>query len=92
MPYRAAILGPFSDKPGGLSSATAYLQATDPVRDGDRWATIAGINPQRLKVWFRPEAFYYADGTQYSQQTGKIKAQRDVLTCGGAEGARSVLH
>jgi hypothetical protein len=92
VPFHADILGPFSNKQGGLVYATAYLQASDPVRDPGRWAQIAGINAQRLKVWFKPEAFYYADGTQYSQQTGKIKAQRDVLTCGGGEGARSVVH
>ena len=62
-----------------------------PSRDPDRWAKIAAINPQRLKVWFKPEAFYYADGTQYAQRTGKVAAQRDVLTCGGLEGARSLI-
>ncbi len=92
VPYRADILGPFSNKQGGLVYATAYLQPADAARDGERWARIAAINPQKLKVWFKPEAFYYANGTQYSQQTGTIKAQRDVLTCGGSEGSRSVLR
>ena len=90
-PFYANILGPFSNKQGGLIYSTAYLEQTDAARDPERWAKIAAINPQRLKVWFRPEAFYYADGTQYSQRTGKMAAQRDVLTCGGQDGARSML-
>lgn len=90
-PFHANILGPFSNKQGGLVYTTAFLEQTDPSRDPDRWAKIAAINPQRLKVWFKPEAFYYADGTQYAQRTGKVAAQRDVLTCGGLEGARSLI-
>jgi hypothetical protein len=90
-PFHANILGPFSNKQGGLVYATAFLEQTDAARDPDRWAKIAAISPQRLKVWFKPEAFYYADGTQYAQRTGKIAAQRDVLTCGGLEGARSLI-
>ena len=91
VPYRADILGPFSNKQGGFVYATAYLEQTDIARDAERWAQIAAINPQRLKVWFRPEAFYYADGTQYALRTGKVAAQRDVMTCGGIEGARSLI-
>ena len=91
VPYHADILGPFSNKQGGLVYTTAYLQQTDPARDPERWAQIAAVNPKRLQVWFRPEAFYYGDGTQYAQRTGKVAALRDVLTCGGSEGARSVL-
>jgi len=90
-PFHANILGPFSNKQGGLVYATAFLEQTDAARDPDRLAKIAAINPQRLKVWFKPEAFYYADGTQYAPRTGKIAAQRDVLTCGGLEGARSLI-
>ncbi|MEO8310784.1 MAG: hypothetical protein ABI520_06395 [Caldimonas sp.] len=90
-PFRASIIGPFSNKQGGVIYATAYLEQTDASRDPERWAKIAAVNPQRLKVWFKPEAFYYADGTQYAQRTGKIAAQRDILTCGGADGARSAL-
>jgi hypothetical protein len=90
-PFHANILGPFSNKQGGLVYATAFLEQTDPARDPERLAKIAAINPQRLKVWFKPEAFYYPDGTQYSQRTGKMAAQRDVLTCGGQEGARSLI-
>ena len=90
-PFHANILGPFSNKQGGLVYATAFLEQTDPARDPDRLAKIAAINPQRLKVWFKPEAFFYADGTQYSPRTGSVPAQRDVLTCGGLEGARSLI-
>ncbi len=90
-PFRANIIGPFSNKQGGVIYATAYLEQTDAARDPERWARIAAVNPQRLKVWFKPEAFYYADGTQYAQRTGKVAAQRDVLTCGGQDGARSLL-
>ena len=71
-PFHANILGPFSNKQGGLVYATAFLEQTDAARDPDRWAKIAAISPQRLKVWFKPEAFYYADGTQYAQRTGKV--------------------
>jgi len=91
-PFHANILGPFSNKQGGLVYATAYLEQTDAVRDPDRLAKIAAISPQRLKVWFKPEAFYYVGGTQYAPRTGKAPAQRDVLTCGGQEGARSLLN
>jgi hypothetical protein len=91
IPFHANILGPFSSKQGGLIYATAYLEQTDAVRDPERWAQIASINPKRLKVWFKPEAFYYGDGTQYEPRTGKVKAQRDVMTCGGLDGARSLL-
>jgi len=90
-PFHANILGPFSNKQGGLVYATAFLEQTDAARDPDRMAKIAAINPQRLKVWFKPEAFFYADGTQYSPRTGSVPAQRDVLTCGGLEGARSLI-
>lgn len=90
-PFHANILGPFSNKQGGLVYATAYLEQTDSVRDPDRWAKIAAINPQRLRVWFKPETFFYADGKQYAPITGKVAAQRDVLTCGGLEGARSLI-
>ena len=90
-PFHANILGPFSNKQGGLVYATAYLESTDASRDPERLAKIASINPQRLKVWFKPEAFYYADGTEYAQRSGKGPAQRDVLTCGGQDGARSLL-
>ena len=72
VPYRADIIGPFSNKTGGFVYATAYLEPSDAVHDADRWAKIAAIHPQRLKVWFKPEAFYYADNTQFGLRTGKI--------------------
>jgi hypothetical protein len=91
VPYHADIIGPFSNQQGGIVYVTAYLEQTDAVRDSERWAAIASVNPQRLKVWFRPEAFYYADNTQFGLRTGKIAAQRQVMTCGGSEGAKPVL-
>jgi hypothetical protein len=91
VPYRADILGPFSNKQGGMVYAVAHLEASDPARDAQRWAQIADISPQRLKVWFKPEVFYYADGTQYSPLTGKMAAQREIRTCGGGEGSRALL-
>ena len=91
VPYHADIIGPFSNKQGGIVYATAYLEETDGVRDAERWAQIAAITPQRLKVWFRPEAFYYADNTQFGLRTGKMPAQRAVMTCGGSEGGKSLL-
>jgi hypothetical protein len=90
VPYHADIIGPFSNKQGGIVYVTAYLNQTD-ANDESRWSQIAAVNPQRLKVWFRPEAFYYADNTQYGLRTGKIAAQREVLTCGGTEGAVAAL-
>ena len=91
VPFNANILGPFSNKQGGFVFATAFIEPSDPARDSERWAQVAAVNPQRLKVWFRPDVIYYGDGTQYSPRTGKVTAQRDVLTCGGAEGARALL-
>ena len=92
VPYHADIIGPFSNKQGGFVYATAYLEQSDALHDDERWAQIAGISPQRLKVWFRPEAFYYADNTQYAVRTGKVPAQREVMTCGGSEGGRPILR
>lgn len=91
VPFHADIIGPFSNKQGGFVYATAYLEQSDALRDPERWSQIAAINPQRLKVWFRPEAFYYADNTQYGLRTGKMPAQREVMTCGGSEGGRALL-
>jgi hypothetical protein len=91
VPYHADIIGPFSNKQGGFVYATAYLEPIDGIRDAERWAQIAAVNPQRLKVWFRPEAFYYPDNTQYGLRTGKMPAQRVVMTCGGNEGGKPLL-
>jgi hypothetical protein len=91
VPYRADIIGPFSNKTGGFVYATAYLEQSDGVHDAERWAKIAAIHPQRLKVWFKPESFYYADNTQYGLRTGKMPAQRAVMTCGGSDGGKPLL-
>jgi hypothetical protein len=91
VPYHADIIGPFSNKQGGFVYATAYLEPIDGIRDAERWAQIAAVNPQRLKVWFRPEAFYYPDNTQFGLRTGKMPAQRVVMTCGGTEGGKPLL-
>jgi len=91
VPYHADIIGPFSNRQGGLVYATAYLEPIDGIHDAERWAQIAAINPQRLKVWFRPEAFYYPDNTQYGLRTGRMPAQRVVMTCGGNEGGKPLL-
>ncbi|MBV9891846.1 MAG: hypothetical protein JO090_13285, partial [Rhizobacter sp.] len=88
VPFHADIIGPFSNKQGGFVYATAYLEPMDGLRDNERWTQIASVNPQRLKVWFRPEVFYYADNTQYGLRTGKIPAQRTVMTCGGNDGGK----
>ncbi|HEX4233325.1 MAG TPA: hypothetical protein VH041_03400, partial [Caldimonas sp.] len=91
VPYFADIIGPFSNKQGGFVYATAYLEQKDGITDSERWAKIAAVNPQRLKVWFRPEAFYYADNTQFGLRTGKMTAQRAVMTCGGSDGGHPLL-
>ena len=90
--YQADIIGPFSNKHGGFAYATAYVEARDASVDIDRWATIASTQPQRLKVWFKPDTFYYADGRQYARTSGWSPAQREVVTCGGAEGARAIIR
>ena len=76
VPFHADIIGPFSNKQGGFVYATAYLEPIDGIRDSERWSQITAVNPQRLKVWFRPDAFYYPDNTQYGLRTGKMPAQR----------------
>ena len=86
IPYRADIPGPFSNKQGGAVYVIAYLEQNDAF-DAERWAQIAALNPQRMKIWFKPQAFYYPDGTQYTPKTGKVPAQREPMTCGGTEGA-----
>jgi hypothetical protein len=87
IPYHLDIVGPFSDKRGGITYVTAHVERGDAFLDPKRWAEIAAINPARLKVWFTPEVFYYPDGTQYSPQSGRGPAAHDVVTCGGGEGA-----
>ncbi|MEO8836759.1 MAG: hypothetical protein ABI364_08470 [Caldimonas sp.] len=91
IPYRADIIGPFSNKQGGVVYVTAYAEQADAYTDPGRWAEITAVSASRLKVWFTPEAFYYPDGTQYEQRSGNGPATRDVMSCGGGEGATRVL-
>ncbi len=91
VPYNIDIVGPFSDKRGGIVYVTARAEQTDAFMDPARWAQIAAIAPSRLKVFFKPEAFYYPDGTQYALRSGMSPAQRQVMTCGGGEGATAAL-
>ena len=91
VPYRADVIGPFSNKQGGVVYVTAYAEQVDGYMDPKRWEQIAAVNPARLKVWFAPEAFYYADGTQYDQRVGNGPAAREARTCGGTEGAARAI-
>ena len=91
VPYRADIVGPFSDKRGGIVYVTAYAEQTDAYMDPVRWGQIAAIAPSRLKVFFKPEAFYYPDGNQYAARSGMAPATREPTTCGGGEGAIRAL-
>jgi hypothetical protein len=91
VPYRADIIGPFSNKQGGVVYVTAYAEQVDAYMDPKRWDQIAAISPARLKVWFAPEAFYYADGSQYEQRAGNGPAARAPMTCGGTEGASAAI-
>ena len=86
-PFPADILGPFSDKRGGTVYVTAYASIDNPAADPARWAEITAIDPGRLKVWFRPDAFYYPGGQQYALRTGDGPASREPVPCGGADGA-----
>jgi len=87
VPYRADIVGPFSDKRGGIVYVTAYAEHTDPSRDPTHWAQVAAVEPARLKVWFRPEVFHDPDGTQYAHRSGAGPATRAAMAGGGSEGA-----
>ena len=93
VPYSVDIVGPFSDKQGGIKYVTAYVDHVDAFLDPKRWTEIAAVSPQRLKVWFAPEVFYSPDGTQYSPLSGPGPAAREPMTCGGGEGAtRAISH
>jgi hypothetical protein len=91
VPYHADIVGPFSDKRGGIAYVTAYAERSDAYMDPLRWGQITAVSPSRLKVFFKPEAFYYPDGNQYALRSGMSPAARQVMTCGGAEGASPAL-
>ncbi len=90
-PYHGDIVGPFSDKRGGIVYVTARAEQTDAFMDPVRWAQIAAIAPSRLKVFFKPEVFYYPDGNQYALRSGMSPATRQVAPCGGGEGATAAL-
>ena len=93
IPFHLDIVGPFSDRQGGITYVTAHVERGDAFLDPKRWAEIASINPSRLKVWFTPEVFYYPDGSQYSPLSGRGPAAREAMTCGGGEGAvRAIVH
>ncbi len=88
--YHADVIGPFSDKNGAIIYVTAQLQPTNSSLDAERWSRIVEADRARLRVWFKPEAFYYADGTQYASGSGNGPAKREVMTCGGTEGGVKV--
>jgi hypothetical protein len=88
--YHADIIGPFSDQSGAIVYVTAQLQPTNPSRDAERWSHIVAADQARLRIWFKPEAFYYADGSQYASGSGNSPAMREVMTCGGTEGGVKV--
>jgi hypothetical protein len=91
IPYHADIVGPFSNRQGGIVYVTAYAEQTDAFMDPKRWDQIAAISPSRLKVWFAPEVFYYPNGSQYALRSGEGPAAREIMTCGGGEGATRAL-
>jgi hypothetical protein len=91
VPYHADIIGPLSDKRGGIVYVNARAEQSDAYMDPLRWAQIAAVQPSRLKVFFRPEVFYYPDGNQYAPRSGMSPAARQVMTCGGGEGASAAL-
>lgn len=81
--YGADIVGPFSNRQGGITYATAYLDAGSPNVDAIKWDQVAAIPPGRRKVWFSPEAFFYPNGEQYTKQVGQGPASRTPSGCGG---------
>ena len=86
-PFVADIIGPFSERRGGTLYVTAYAERTGAAAEAAQWAEVAAINPSRLKVWFKPDTFYYPDGTQYEGRAGESRATREALPCGGADAA-----
>jgi len=86
-PFGADIIGPFSDRRGGTIYVTAYAERTGAAAEAAQWAEVAAINPALLKVRFKPDTFYYPDGTQYEARAGEGRAAREALPCGGAEPA-----
>lgn len=84
-PYRADLIGPFSNKQGGITYVTAFLEQGNPIADSMQWSRIAAIPASRLVVRFAPEVFYYPNGEQYTHRLGRGPAAREVLPCGGAD-------
>lgn len=84
-PFVADIIGPFSERRGGTIYVTAYAERTGAAAEAAQWAEVAAVNPARLKVWFRPDTFYYPDGTQYEARAGEGRATREALPCGGPD-------
>lgn len=85
VPLAADVIGPFSERRGGTIYVTAYAERSGAAAEPSQWAEIAAINPSRLKVWFKPETFYYPNGTQYDARSGEDRAGREALPCGGAD-------
>lgn len=86
-PLGADVIGPFSDRRGGTVYVTAYAERTGAAAEQAQWAEVAAINPALVKVWFKPDTFYYPDGTQYEARAGEGRASREALPCGGPEPA-----
>ena len=84
----------------GLRAAQALEAADRPGWTGQLWSGIASTYATILEHPFilgltsgdlAPEAFYYADGTQYDQRVGNGPAAREARTCGGTEGAARAI-
>lgn len=80
VPYHADILGPF--EVGGTTYVTALMRSSGSGDDETQWQRIASLSAARRRVWFAPEAFYYPDGEQYTQQTGRGPTTREPSRCG----------
>ena len=91
VPYYADLIGPFSEKQGGVTYITAYLSQTNSIIDVQNWGKIAAAHAARRTVWFAPEIIYYPGGDQYSQKTGRAPASRRVLPCGGDGGGEPAV-
>ena len=86
-PFGADVIGPFSDRRGGTIYVTAYAERTGAAAETAQWAEVAAINPALLRVRFKPDTFYYPDGTQYEARAGEGRAAREALPCGGPDPA-----
>ena len=77
IPYRADIVGPFSNKQGGITYVTAYAEQADAFMDPGRWGTIAGTPPARLKAFFTPRSSTtpMAPSTRAARAAGRRRAR-----------------